>query len=392
MSWMETCAVQQREAFVKAALSRTVSITALCRRFHVSRKTGYKWLGRFLKEGGPGLQDRSRAPHEQARRISDGVVDRILKVRRRHRSWGPKKIAAHLGQGRPRDCWLVVSSVGRILKRHGLIKARRHRPRKLAPGSETWTVAKKPNDVWTVDFKGKFRMGNGQYCHPLTIMDDVSRYVLRCRGLQSQRSELCRPVFEAAFREFGLPRVIRSDNGKPFADCGPGRLSTLSVWWIKLGIWPEQIAVGHPEENGKHERMHRELKRETARPPAWSAPSQQRRFDRFRWEYNEERPHEAIDFRRPKDLYQPSFTTPPLRVREIVYPGHFEVRRVTGPGFISWRGENVYVSATLVGETVGLVEIRDGIWRVFFDCLELGVVDERRDPGPGHLKKVLPMC
>ena len=392
MSWKETGAVQQREAFVKAALRRRLSMTALCRRFHVSRKTGYKWLGRFLKEGCPGLQDRSRAPHDQARRIPDDVVARILKVRRRHRSWGPKKVVAYLGQDHRREDWLVPSSVGRILKRNGMIRPRRHRPRKLAPGSETWTVAKVPNDVWTVDFKGKFRMGNGVYCHPLTIMDDVSRYVLRCRGLQSQRSEICRPVFEAAFREFGLPKVIRSDNGKPFADRGPGRLSTLSVWWIKLGIWPEQIAVGHPEENGKHERMHRELKRETARPPAPSAPAQQRRFDRFCWEYNEERPHEAIDFRRPKDLYRPSFTTLPLRIREIVYPGHYEVRRVFGTGFFSWKGDNVYVSATLAGENVGLVEIEDGIWKVFFDCLELGVVNERLDPGPGHLKKVLPMC
>jgi len=392
MSWKEISPVQDREEFVKEALSRSISFTALCRKFKVSRKTGYKVLGRFLKEGLPGLQDRSRAPHQQAHRLSDEVVDRILKVRRRHRSWGPKKIAAHIGEGRPREDWLVVSSVGRILKRHGLVKTRRIRSRKLAPGSETWTVAKDPNDVWTVDFKGKFRMGDGRYCHPLTMMDDASRYVLKCRGLLNQRGELCRPVFEAAFREFGLPKVIRSDNGKPFADCGPGRLSTLSVWWIKLGIWPEQIAVGHPEENGKHERMHRELKRETARPPASNASAQQRRFDRFRSEYNEERPHEAIDFRRPGDLYRPSFKTLPLRLREIEYPGHYEGRRVSGSGFISWKGDNVYVSATLVGETVGLVEIEDGIWRVFFDCLELGVIDERHDPGPGHLKKVLPMC
>jgi putative transposase len=392
MSWKETCPVQEREAFVKAALSRSVSVTALCRKFQVSRKTGYKWLDRFLKEGTPGLQDRSRAPHEQAHRLSDEVVDRVLEVRRRHRSWGPKKIAAHLGMGRPRDHWLVVSSVGRILKRHGLIKPRRIRSRKLAPGSETWTVAKEPNDVWTVDFKGKFRMGDGRYFHPLTMMDDLSRYILRCRGLQSQRAEHCRPVFEAAFREFGLPKVIRSDNGKPFADVGPARLSTMSVWWIKLGIWPEQIAVGHPEENGKHERMHRELKRETARPPASNAPAQQRRFDRFRTEYNEERPHEGIDFRRPGDLYRPSFRTFPASLREIEYPGHFEVRNVTGPGFFSWKRSNIYVTATLVGERVGLEEIEDGIWKVYFDCLELGVVDERHDPGPGHVKKVLPMC
>jgi transposase InsO family protein len=392
MSWKEISPVQEREQFVKEALSRSLSFTALCRKFKVSRKTGYKFLGRFLKQGLPGLQDRSRAPHQQAHRLSDEVVDRILKVRRRHKSWGPKKIAAHIGEGRPRKDWLVISSVGRILKRHGLVKTRRIRSRKLAPGSETWTVAKEPNDVWTVDFKGKFRMGDGRYCHPLTMMDDASRYVLKCRGLLSQRGELCRPVFEAAFREFGRPNVIRSDNGKPFADCGPGRLSTLSVWWIKLGIWPEQIAVGHPEENGKHERMHRELKRETARPPASNASGQQRRFDRFRAEYNEVRPHEAIDFRRPGELYRPSFKTFPSSLREIEYPGHFEVRRVTTPGWFSWRGDNVYVTATLIGETVGLVEIKDGIWRVYFDSLELGVVNERHNPGPGHLKKVLPMC
>src|SRR5688572_27312412 len=341
MSWKETCPVQEREAFVKAAMSRSVSITALCRKFQVSRKTGYKWLARFMKGGTQGLQDRSRAPHEQAHRLSDEVVDQVLEVRRRHRSWGPKKIAAHLGMGQRRDRWLVVSSVGRILKRHGLIKVRRLRSRKIAPGAETWTVAKAPNDVWTVDFKGKFRTGDGQYCHPLTMMDDWTRFVLKCRGLESQKSEYCRPVFEAAFREFGLPKVIRSDNGKPFADVGPARLSTTSVWWIKLGIWPEQIALGHPEENGKHERMHRELKRETARPAAPTGRAQQRRFDRFRTEYNDERPHEGIDFRRPGDLYRPSKRTFPTSLREIEYPGHYEVRKVTGCGVFSWKKSDI---------------------------------------------------
>jgi len=391
MSWMEAGVVQQREQFVQAALKHTSSIQALCRRFRISRKTGYKWLARFIQQGRPGLENRSRAPHEQARRLPDKVVQRILEVRRRHRSWGPKKIVAELGRGEPREEWLVVSSVGRILKRHGLIKPRRLRTHQRAPGRKTRTIAQAPNDVWIVDFKGKFRMGNGQYCHPMTLMDDATRYVLKCRGLESQRGELCRPVFEAAFREFGLPKVIRSDNGKPFADVGLGRLSTLSVWWIKLGISPEQINLGHPEENGRLERMHRELKRDTARPPAMNASAQQRRFDRFRSEYNEVRPHEGIGFRRPRDLYRRSFNSLPRSLRTIEYPGHYEVRSVTDGGWFSWRGSPVYVTATLVGERIGLVEIDDGIWRVFFDRMELGVVHDRLDPGPGHVKKVLPM-
>jgi|SRR5688572_12255858 putative transposase len=391
MSWVETDVVQQREGFVMAALKGSVSFKALCRTFQVSRKTGYKWLHRFRKEGLQGLQDRSRAPHDQGRQLSEEVIDRILCARHEHRNWGPKKLVAHLGLGIPREDWLVVSSVGRVLKRHGLINPRRRRSHQRSPGSQTRTVAKDPNDVWTVDFKGKFRMGNGQYCHPMTLMDDATRYVLKCRGLVSQRGDLCRPVFEAAFREYGLPKVIRSDNGKPFADVGVGRLSVLSVWWIKLGIWPEQIRLGQPQENGRHERMHRELKRETARPPAGNAPAQQRRFDRFLSEYNEVRPHEGIGFRRPGDLYSPSFTTFPTVLREVEYPGHFEVRSVMDGGCFSWRGENIYVSATLAGERVGLLEVDDGIWRVFFDRLELGVVDERHDPGPGHMKKVLPM-
>jgi transposase InsO family protein len=293
--------------------------------------------------------------------------------------------------GKPREDWLVASSAGRILKRHGMIKPRRLRSHQRAPGSQTRTLAKEPNDVWTVDFKGKFRMGNGQYFHPMTLMDDASRFVLKCRGLENQRSELCRPVFEAAFREFGLPKVIRSDNGKPFADLGPGRLSTLSVWWIKLGIWPEQIRVGQPQENGRHERMHRELKRDTARPPAANALAQQKRFDRFRTEYNQVRPHEGIGFLRPSDLYRPSINNFPASLRSIVYPSHYEVRNVRAGGWFSWKGGDVYASATLVGEQVGLIEIDDGIWRVFFDRLELGIVNEHHVPGPGHMIKVLPM-
>jgi len=391
MSWKETSPVQEREAFVKAALSQSLSMTAACRKFGVSRKTGYKWLDRYDEMGRQGLVDQSRAPHQQGRETSEEVVDRILEFRRRHRSWGPKKIGACLEEEETETAWPAVSTIGLILKRHGFIKGRRHRPRKLAPGSETWTVARGPNEVWTTDFKGKFRMGDGQYCHPLTLVDDFSRYILKCRGLQRATRDLSRPVFEAAFRDYGLPKVIRSDNGKPFADIGPGRLSRLSVWWIKLGIWPEQIAVGHPEQNGRHERMHRELKRETARPGSSNGRAQQRRFDGFCEEYNRERPHEGIGFKKPADLYRRSLRPYPSKLREIEYPGHYEVRKVSSPGWFSWKGDWIYVSACLSGEYVGLREIADGIWRVYFDALELGVVDESLKPRPGHLRKVLPM-
>jgi hypothetical protein len=238
--------------------------------------------------------------------------------------------------------------------------------------------AQEPNDLWTTDFKGEFRMGDGQLCYPLTTADRMSRYLLGCRGRSSVAIEGARGVFERLFRRYGLPRKILSDSGVPFASPrSPRRLSRLSVWWIKLGIEPVLIEPGHPEQNGAHERMHRTLKAATARPPAGSMPAQQRSFNRFRGEFNHERPHEALDMRTPAELYVPSPRLYSDKTPDVEYPGHYEVRRVRLKGDIKWRGRMLYVSTVLSGEPVGLEEVDDGLWSLCFGPLLLGRYDVR---------------
>jgi hypothetical protein len=253
-----------------------------------------------------------------------------------------------------------------------------------------------PNAVWTADFKGHFRTRDGQYCYPLTVVDGFSRYLLECQGLRSTAIELARPVFLRLFGDFGLPRIIRTDNGVPFATTALGRLSTLSVWWVRLGIRPELIEPAHPEQNGSHERMHRTLKRETARPPRGNLAAQQSRFNHFRREYNEDRPHEALDQETPASMYTPSPRTLPSKLPSIDYPRHFEVRYVSANGGIRWKCDWVCVTHTLAGEYVGLEEVGDALWDVYFGPIKLGRMDERQRRIEDHKgrwlrRKVLPM-
>ncbi len=391
MSWKETCTVDERMRFVKAVMSGSRTISGLCREFEVSRKTGYKWLERFEDLGKRGMMDQSRAPHDHPNQVSKKVEEELLRERKEHPTWGPRKILARMRDERPRRDLPAASTAGAILKRHGLVKARRARSAR-PPEKTALREAQGPNEVWTTDFKGNFLMGNGRRCHPLTIADAYSRFVIRCTGLKRPTGELSRPEYEKAFVEFGRPEVIRSDNGEPFASLGIGRLTPLSVWWMKLGIQVEHIAVGHPEQNGRHERMHRDLKQETTRPPAQDLRGQQRKFDRFVQEYNEVRPHEALGQRPPARRYRASGRAYPCQLQEPEYPGHYELRRVMGHGSISWRCDVVYVSASLRGETVGLVEVDDGVWRVYFGQMELGIIDEHQKRRPGTMWKVLPMC
>jgi len=268
--------------------------------------------------------------------------------------------------------------VGDLLRRHGLVVGRRRRSRPSA----TPTVLQKPekaNQLWCADFKGWFRTGDGRRCTPLTITDAHSRYVLRCQALGLRAGEaLVRPIFEATFREYGLPQAMRTDNGPPFASVGLGGLSALSVWWIRLGIAVERIDAGHPEQNGRHERMHRTLKAETATPPAGTRRAQQGRFDRFRQEYNEERPHEALDQRPPAEFYQISPRAYPSRLEEVAYDEDWVTRAVRGAGQMKWRGQNVRISQALAGQRVGLEPVDDGLWRVYFAHVPLGLFDERK--------------
>jgi transposase InsO family protein len=271
-----------------------------------------------------------------------------------------------------------VSTAGGILKRHGLVSSRRRRPRRSTIFKKPEIQAGEPNDLWTTDFKGEFRLGDRRLCYPLTAMDHVSRYLLGCRARESVAIAGARPVFEALFRRFGLPRAILCDNGSPFAAVqAPCRLSRLSVWWVRLGIVPIFIQPGHPEQNAAHERMHRTLKAETTRPPSASFETQQRSFDRFRREYNTERPHEALELDRPEERYEPSVRPYPETVPEIDYPGHYEVRRVSPKGTIRWRQRKVFFSESLARERIGLEEVDEGLWSIYLADLLLGRYDDQ---------------
>jgi transposase InsO family protein len=301
---------------------------------------------------------------------------RSLEARRRHPSWGGKKLLALL-QKRHRGWELPHrSTVCDILSRHGMVPKRRNRRCIGHPGKPSSSILA-PNDLWSADFKGQFKTGNGRYCYPLTVADGYSRYLLGCQGLNSTSVEESKPVFTRLFREYGLPKRIRTDNGVPFATNTLARLSRLSAWWVRLGVLPELIEPGKPQRNGRHERMHRTLKAEATRPVAASLPAQQRKFNTFRQEFNDERPQEALDQQTPASLYQPSTREMPSRLPPLVYPDRFEVRYVSANGGIRWRRGWVNVSTVCIGEYVGLEEIDDGIWNVYFGPLRLGRLHDR---------------
>ena len=376
MPWKETCAVDERIEFVLAVLNSGEGKAELCRRFGISRRTGYKWLIRFGEGGRAGLEDRSSAPFAHPNQVARELADRILALRGRHMTWGPRKLRAVLRRDQAEAAWPVASTIGDILKRHGLVVGRRKRHR-TPPYTQPFAGCSSANRTWCADFKGWFLTGDGCQCHPLTITDAFSRFLLRCQALDRTRTHLAQSVFEAAFREYGMPLVIRTDNGTPFASKALGGLSALSRWWLKLGIWPERIAPGKPQQNGRHERMHRTLKQETARPAMATMADQQRRFEEFRREYNNERPHEALDQHCPAEFYEASPRPYPSRVPEPQYDERMEVRSVRRSGEIKWKGRMLFVSESLAGERVGLDAIDEGFWVPYFCHMPLGVLDER---------------
>jgi transposase InsO family protein len=376
MPWQEVSPVDLRFEFNHAYATGLFSMTELCDQYGISRKTGYKWLDRFQAEGRAGLADRSRRPQTSPRATDPTIVERLCEARRRHPTWSARKLLAVLRRADPERAWPARSTGCDLLKAHGLVRARRRRDRARAPASPLAPITR-PNEVWTTDFKGEFRTGDGRYCYPLTLRDGFSRYVLRCDALVTKRSEVVRHRFERAFAEYGLPDRIRSDNGGPFAATGLTRLSHLSVWWIRLGIEPERIALGHPEQNGSHEQFHRVLKAETTRPPAPHCAAQQRRFGRFCTEYNDERPHEALQDHPPASCYVASLRPLPRQLPAVEYPGHLEVRRVSSMGQLSWRGRPLHLTEVLAGEDLGFEEVDDGIWIVYFASVRLARFDDR---------------
>ncbi len=376
MPWSTTSPMDQRTQFIADYLRDTLNITELCDLYGVSRKTGYKWIERYLRSGPAGLDERSRKPHVSPNAIPEEMVSAFLEVRRRHSSWGAKKLLAIVHQRHPRWALPGRSTVCDILSRHGMVPKQKNRRRIGHPGKPTSQLLA-PNDCWSADFKGQFKMGNGQYCYPLTVTDNVSRYLLGCQALDTTAVAQAKPVFTRWFKEFGLPQRIRTDNGVPFATNTLARLSSLSAWWVRLGVMPELIEPGKPQQNGRHERMHRTLKAEATRPAAGSLSAQQKKFNHFREEFNHERPHEALDQQTPAAVHRSSRREMPNKLPALEYPDRFETRYVSANGGIRWNSDWINVSIVCAGEYVGLEEIDDGIWNVYFGPLKLGRLLER---------------
>lgn len=373
MPWKETCVLSERRAFWEAFQTGEWTMTELCRQFGISRKTGYQVLGRAQQEGTAGLAPRSRAPHHHPNQTSDEVVAAILRAKHRHPRWGPRKLrplpedVPLVGEG-----WPPSSTIGDILAAHGLVLPRR-RGRHSPPMTQPLSTVRAPNDVWCIDFKGWFRTADGQRCDPFTITDAYSRMALGCTIIPPRYEPVWQQM-ERAFCTYGLPLAIRSDNGPPFASVGAGGLSRLAIQWVKLGILPERIVPGHPEQNGRHERFHLTLKQETANPPAATSAAQQRRFDAFLAEYNRERPHEALGQQPPVQHYRPSLRSYPRAVEEPIYADDMAVRRVRSNGEIKWAGRRIFVSEPLIGEWVGILDAGVAL-EVFFGPIPLGQLD-----------------
>jgi putative transposase len=377
MPWRETCPMEQRLDFVREYATELFTMTELAAQYGISRKTAYKWVELYEAEGALGLRDRSRRPHHSPQATDPELVEALLTHRRRHPRWGAKKLLAVAARHPPDAEWPSQSTVCTWLKQRGLVAPRRRRARSPHAPAAPLEPITAVNQVWTTDFKGEFRTGDGVYCYPLTLRDGFSRFVLRCDAFLGPTTAATRRRFERAFLTYGLPERIRSDNGGPFASPGLGRLSQLSVWWIRLGIIPERIALGHPEQNGSHEQFHSVLKAETARPPAPNCAAQQQRFRRFCREYNHERPHEALGDQPPASCYAPSPRTVPTRLPPVEYPGHMEVRLVGSNGCVSWAGAPQFVAHALADEYVAFEEVDDGLWTLHIATVALARYDER---------------
>lgn len=373
MPWRECSVMEERLRFV-ARLLEGEGMSAVCRDFGISRKTGYKIFNRYKEEGLYALTDRSRRPVRYANQLPEPVERLILSLKRDKPHWGARKIRELLIRKLAGDVRVPAkSTVHAVLDRHGLVKrgrARRHR----AEGTPL-SAGATPNDLWCADFKGEFRLGNRQYCYPLTVSDHASRYLLLCEALESTREGPVLAAFQRLFAERGLPAAIRSDNGLPFASPnGLYNLSRLSVWWLRLGIAIERIKPASPHENGRHERMHLTLKRETTRPPGMNGLQQQARFDAFLEEFNTERPHEALAMRLPAEVYAPS-PRPYAGLPELDYPFHDRDVLVTACGRICMHRKKINISTVLAGHRLGIKEVDDGIWLVSFMRYDLGYID-----------------
>lgn len=376
MPWKETCLMDEKIKFIAMVKSGVYSFASMCRQFDISRKTGYELLARYEAEGERALVARSRAPHSHPNAISDALARKLLDIKATHVHFGPRKVRDYLVMFGYREVLPAASTIGELYKRHGLVRSRGKRRARSAPSSEPLRHASAPNIVWSADFKGHFRMKNGRWCYPLTLSDNASRYLLVCQGLAHPTEAAVWPHFERAFRDYGLPAALRTDNGAPFASTALGGLTRLSVWLLKLGIALERITPGRPDQNGRHERMHRTLK-DHIEPPQRSLAAQQCELERFQRHYNEERPHEALGGVSPARKYRTSPRAYPSQVKPPAYDSDIEVRRVRSNGQIKWHGKMLFVSEALIGEPIGLRQIDKGRWQLLFCKMPLGVLNER---------------
>ena len=375
MVWKATGVADQRIGFIHDYLSDAWSMTGLCERYGISRKAGYKWSGRYGREGLAGLADRPRAPLVHGRLTAPHLVEAITLLRRERPSWGPRKIIAKLSAREPDAGWPCASTAGEILKRAGLVSGRRIK-RRGPPRLGELTAPLSCNHVWAVDHKGWVRLGDGARAEPLTITDGFSRFLIRVSATGSTRHDEAKPMFEQAFLDFGLPEVIRSDNGTPFASVGAGGLTRLSAWWIRLGIAHERTDPGHPQQNGRHERFHLTLK-EAMYPLEPDRAAQERRFTVFTQDYNYERPHEALGQKPPGSVYRPSPRPLPASLPDPDYPPEAAVRQVRSNGEIKWAGTMVYISEALIGEAVGVRETATGEMQVSYFKTALGIIEPK---------------
>lgn len=372
MPWKEVSTMDQKLEMIRKWNSGMYTKVELAEWSGVSRQTVDKWIIRYQREGVSGLEERSRRPKTSPQSIDEAVAERLLELKRSNMEMGPPKMLAWLKKREPEHDWPVASTIGSLLDRHGLVEKRRKRRRTNRGSMPVVPELLRSGQMMTADYKGEFRLGNGKYCYPLTICDPVSRYVYAVDAHDGTIFKQAKRSFERVFREYGLPTWLKTDNGGPFSSPGLAGISRLSIWWIKLGITPVRIRKSSPWQNGRHERMHKTLKKHTARPPQKNKKAQQERFDRFIRNFNEDRPHEGLDGDFPIEHLERSNRPYPSRIPALLYPDHFEVRKVHPNGQIKLHGQLVFLSEVLVGEYVGLEEIDDDIWSIYFSDFELG--------------------
>ena len=377
MPWKESGVLEEKMRFVLDHEKGLWTMTELCQRYGICRESGYEAVRRFREAGIAGLVERSRAPVHHPNQTAPEIVEQVLALRREHPPWGPKKLRGHLERKCPQRSWPALSTIGDWLQAEGLVVPRRKR-RKTPPYTQPFVSLDGPNQVWCTDFKGWFRTRDGERIDPLTLSDAYSRYLLRCQAVDRANTEQVKAIFEAAFREYGMPLAMRSDNGAPFASRGIAGVSRLAVYLMKLDIVPERIEPGHPEQNGRHERMHRTLQQETAQPPSGTRRAQQKAFDRFRQEYNQERPHEALGQDTPASHYTSSPRAYPTRVPVPEYESSMQVRSIAPHGHFRWQGKQIFLSETLAGEHVGFKQIDEHHSTIYFARFPIAILDYRK--------------